>query len=88
MNRLESALARFSTAVETLESTVKERLAGGRDPESALTEVSLLKFERERLVARIAALEEESRLLAGLTGEVEDRLDGAIAEIRDVLGRN
>jgi hypothetical protein len=51
-------------------------------------EVSALKAERERLIARIAGLEEESRTLAGLTGEVEDRLDSAITEIREVLGRN
>ena len=47
-----------------------------------------LKEERARLVARIAGLEAESRNLAGLTEEVEDRLDGAISEIREVLGRN
>ena len=40
------------------------------------------------LAARVATLEEEARALAGLTEEVEDRLDGAIAEIREVLGRN
>jgi hypothetical protein len=40
------------------------------------------------MCARIGELEEESRALAGLTGEVEERLDGAIAEIREVLSRN
>ena len=39
------------------------------------------------LLARIAELEDETRSLAGLTEEVEDRLDGAIAEIRTALGR-
>jgi len=43
--------------------------------------------ERDRLVARIAELEEESRVLADISEEVENRLDGAIAEIRTALGR-
>ena len=42
----------------------------------------------KRSIARIAALEEETRVLAGLTEEVEDRLDDAIAEIREVLAHN
>jgi hypothetical protein len=54
----------------------------------APAEISLLRAERERMCARIGELEEESRALAGLTGEVEERLDGAIAEIREVLSRN
>jgi hypothetical protein len=50
--------------------------------------MSALKSERETLYSRIAALEEETRVLAGLTEEVEDRLDDAIAEIREVLAHN
>ena len=88
MNRLEAAKARFSAALDQLESSVNERLAAAREAASAKTEVALLRAERERLIARIAALEEESRTLAGLTGEVEHRLDGAIAEIREALARH
>jgi hypothetical protein len=43
--------------------------------------------ERDRLLARVAELEEDARALSGLTEEVETRLDGAIAEIRTALGR-
>ena len=49
--------------------------------------INELKREREHLLTRITALEEESQSLAGLTEQVEMRLDGAIAEIRAVLGR-
>jgi hypothetical protein len=38
-------------------------------------------------LARIAELEDENRALAGITEEVEGRLDGAIGEIRAALGR-
>jgi hypothetical protein len=53
-----------------------------------LAELAALRREREHLLGRITALEEESSSLAGLTEAVENRLDGAIAEIRSVLGRN
>jgi predicted nucleic acid-binding Zn-ribbon protein len=88
MKRLDTAMARFTSALETLETSVGERLAEAREAMNSMTELAILKAERERLYARIAALEEDSRLLAGLTEEVEDRLDGAIAEIREVLGQN
>jgi hypothetical protein len=88
MTRLDDALARFSAALERLEIRVEEGDVRAQAGADSLSELSLLKAERERMLARIAELEEESRALAGLTGEVEDRLDGAVAEIREVLGRN
>jgi len=88
MSRFDDALARFSAALDELEAQASARIARDRDMADSAAESSLLKAERERLLARIAGLEEESRTLAGLTEDVEDRLDGAISEIRDVLGRN
>ena len=41
----------------------------------------------ERLMARVAELEDEISALSGLTEEVERRLDGAIGEIRAALAR-
>jgi len=81
MSRLDAAMKRFSAALDELQVRIAVRLESGKaeaesDP------------ERENLLARIAALEEESRDLAGLSEEVEVRLDGAIAEIRSVLDRN
>jgi len=60
-------------------------LSTGSSMRSGLITTS--KF-RSRLIARVATLEEEARSLASLTAEVDDRLDGAIAEIREVLARN
>jgi hypothetical protein len=84
MSRLDDALARLATALDSLEAGVGEKNAR----EGELAELDDLKSERERLVARVATLEEEARNLASLTAEVDDRLDGAIAEIREVLARN
>lgn len=88
MSRFDEALARFTAAIDQLETRIEERLTLERDSSNSAAELGLLKAERERMFARIAALEEEARTLAGLTEEVEDRLDGAITEIREVLGRN
>ena len=85
MTRLESAKARLSAAIHALEGSVDERLAQARESAAARAEVELLKAERERLHARIAALEDESRAMSGLTAELEQRLDGAITEIRGRL---
>ena len=87
MSRLELAAERLAKALDALESAVspltnaRESLAG---TEKQVVELS---SERERLLKRMAELEEESRSLSGLTEEVEGRLDGAIAEIRAALGR-
>ena len=88
MSRLDDAMGRFGAALDRLEATVDARLAEANAPGGLGAELRALKEERARLVARIAGLEAESRTLAGLTEEVEDRLDGAISEIREVLGRN
>ena len=87
MSRLQAAEARFSAALDALESSASGRLAEARDAVNAETEVALLRAERERLLARITALEEQARELAGLAGHIEERLDGAMAELREALAR-
>ena len=88
MSRLSDALTRFVAALDQLEGHAENRIARWREAQNSATELNVLKHEREKLLARIAELEEEKRALAGVTAEVEGRLDGAIAEIRGVLARN
>lgn len=80
MSRLETALKRFSAALDRLEARVTDYVEAGRTG-SPDPDVSALRQQ-------IAALEDEARDITGLTEEVEVRLDGAIAEIRSVLDRN
>ena len=87
-SRLDAALARFSEALSRLETAAEEKLARVRNASALEAELRIVQEERDRLDARAASLEEEARTLAGLTEEAEERLDGAIAEIREVLGRN
>jgi chromosome segregation ATPase len=87
MSRLELAAERLGKALELLDETTAP-LAKARDSASgAEKRIAHLDDEREKLLARVAELEEEVRSLSGLTEEVEARLDGAIEEIRAALGR-
>lgn len=84
MSRLDDALARLTTALDRLDAGLGEK----NSRVGELAELDDLKADRERLLLRVATLEEETRNLASLTADVDDRLDGAIAEIREVLARN
>jgi predicted nucleic acid-binding Zn-ribbon protein len=87
MSHLEKAQARLTQALEKLEKAAEA--AAQRGKASAVTDarINALTGERERLLARIAELEEELAALSSLTHEVEGRLDGAIGEIRAALAR-
>jgi chromosome segregation ATPase len=81
------AAERLINAVNALEAALVP-LAGARGDVSDLrTRLAAANAERDRLLSRIAELEEEQRALAEISEEVETRLDGAIAEIRTALGR-
>jgi chromosome segregation ATPase len=87
MSRLDLAQNRFQAALEALENTVAT-VGEDLDAAAKLPErIAELEAERDRLLARIAELEEEVGALSGLTEEVEGRLDGAMTEIRAALAR-
>jgi cell division protein FtsB len=88
MTRLEAAKKRLAHALETLEKSEWANREQSRGELERVSETERLKDERDRLLDQIAALEDEARELAGLTQEIEGRLDGAIAELRDALARN
>ena len=56
-------------------------------PAETAARLQALEDERERLLGRVAELEEELAALSSVTSEVEGRLDGAITEIRAALAR-
>ena len=87
MTRLETAQQRFEAALGILESRAAQIPALRASAADLRAKVAELTEERERLLARIGGLEEENRALAGVTEEVEGRLDGAISDIRSALGR-
>jgi uncharacterized protein Yka (UPF0111/DUF47 family) len=87
MSRLELARNRFQVALQGLENaavSVGESLdAAAKLPER----IAELEADREKLLVRIAELEEEVAVLSSLTEEAEDRVDGAMGEIRAALAR-
>jgi cell division protein FtsB len=87
MTQLDTAATRLSQALDALESNVQPLLEARARAARDTAEIAKLSAERERLLARIATLEDETRALSGLTQEVDGRLDGAIAEIRQALSR-
>ena len=92
MSRLELAADRLKTALDALEKgALESRTAGVRDHGPELEKlhswIAELETERERLLTQVAALEDEIASLSGVTEEVEERLDGAIGEIRAALAR-
>jgi hypothetical protein len=87
MERLDLAMQRFGAALAALEAKAAQIPGLRAAAADARAKVAELSEERERLLARIAGLEDENRALAGITEEVEGRLDGAISEIRSALGR-
>jgi len=87
VSRLDVAAERFRKALESLEKASSPLMGARQAAKQSESQMSALAEERERLLARIAELEEEAQALSGLTEEVEDRLDGAIADIRTALGR-
>jgi hypothetical protein len=87
MSRLELAAERLAAALEKLEKAA-DSAESGRPVLTELTgRLAALESERQGLLARIAALEEELAAVSGITEEVETRLDGAIGEIRAALAR-
>ena len=87
MSRLELAQKRLTEALEHLEKAAILAAKRGKTAAAAEARVGALDGERERLLARIAELEDELSALSSMTLEVEGRLDGAIGEIRAALAR-
>jgi chromosome segregation ATPase len=87
MAELDQMAAQLTAALDRLESLALPLAeAKARALENA-AEIKSLRHEREQLLARIAELEDEARAIAGVTDEVEGRLDEAITEIRAALAR-
>lgn len=88
MGRLDAAMKQFSSALESLGQTIEtasvERKASLENM-AEMAHAEELRSERDRLLARINEIENESRALAGVTHDVESRLDGAIAELKEAL---
>jgi len=87
MSRLDLAADRLKSALESLDRALLAQGAGAAEAANLQGRVAELESERERLLEKMAALEDELAALSGVTEDVEERLDGAIGEIRAALAR-
>ena len=89
MKKLDSALKRFNSALERLETAAREKPSvsngTGTFEREIAVELSALKEDRARLADELTRLNVEKIALEGFTDEVAGRLEGAIREIRAVL---
>lgn len=90
MTKLDSAIKKFNSALERLETAAKQSspsaltATAGFEQEIAV-ELTALKQDRARLAEELTRLNVEKIALEGFTDEVAGKLEGAIREIRAVL---
>lgn len=87
MAELDQMAAQLAAALDRLESLALPLAEAKARALQNAAEIEGLRHEREQLLARITELEDEARAIAGVTNEVEGRLDEAITEIRAALAR-
>jgi hypothetical protein len=87
MSRLDSAIAKFTAALERLEKAAKRGNGHSMSPfdDRLVGELNALKEDRAKLAEELTRLNVEKVALEGFTEEVAGRLEGAIREIRAVL---
>lgn len=87
MKRLDSAIQRFTAALERLEAAARRGTGHSMSPfDDGITgELNALKEDRAKLADELTRLNIEKVALEGFTEEVAGRLEGAIREIRAVL---
>lgn len=92
MSALTVAEDRASAALSKLELVLARRSPAGQpadagDDRAALErDCELLREECDTLRRRLAAAEERGARLAAIVGQVEGRLDGAIAQLDELTG--
>jgi len=82
---IESATRRLMAALDALESAVERRRDADRDEDELATRIQALGADRSRLADELDVSLVKTRKLERANREIGDRLDAAIAAIRDVL---
>jgi hypothetical protein len=83
---IESATRRLMSALDGLESAVERRRDADRDEDELATRIQALGTDRSRLADELDVSLVKTRRLERANRELGDRLDAAIAAIREVLG--
>jgi predicted nucleic acid-binding Zn-ribbon protein len=92
MSRLENAISQFNQALDRLDAALARRGAASAGAgssgasEKILREIQALREDRARLAEALDSARADYAALESVGDEVEERLDGAIRDIRRVLG--
>src|ERR1700755_2998465 len=83
---IDAATRRLMSALDALESAVERRRDADRDEDELATRIQALGTDRSRLADELDVSLVKTRRLERANRELGDRLDAAIAAIREVLG--
>src|ERR1700754_1759300 len=83
---IDAATRRLMAALDALESAVERRRDADRDEDELATRIQALGTDRSRLADELDVSLVKTRRLERANRELGDRLDAAIAAIREVLG--
>ncbi|MEX0838373.1 MAG: DUF4164 family protein [Parvibaculum sp.] len=85
MRKLDSALERFSSAVDKLEATINRQVVRAQAAKRLQEEVDALKEDRSGLAEELDQMRSEARRLNELNERASETLANAIEGIREVL---
>lgn len=85
MSKLDSAMERFSAALDQLEAGINRRGIKAQNASSSERELVALREDRSRLADELDQMKARTRQLDETAEDVSTRLDEAIAGIRAVL---
>jgi len=85
-SKIELALARFESAISAVEVAVVKAQQSNRGQESLSQEVVALREDRSRLAAELDSVKAAVRDQKELNAQLSERVDGAMQNIRTILG--
>lgn len=85
MTKLDSAMERFSSAIDKLEATINRQVVRAQAAKRLQEEVDTLKEDRVGLAEELDQMRSEARRLNELNERASETLADAIEGIREVL---
>ncbi len=85
MSKLDTTFDRFFNALDTLETTVRERMQQHKTPQEMEADMTSLSQDRDRLASELSSMKADSKALEGLTDEISSKLEHAIKDVQSIL---
>lgn len=85
-SKIELALARFESAISSVEVAVAKAQQSNRGQETLSQEVVALREDRSRLAEELDSVKAAVRDQKKINAHLSERVDGAMQNIRTILG--